>query len=260
MNFFIIHGNLVGIILQEEFCMILQVKNLEPNICCIYKLNYPNGKIYIRYTIDLQRRMHEHNFNSHKKLQPCDAAIKKYGIFTEVEILEFINDPSLLAEKEKYWIKKFNAYEDKNIGYNLTPGGDASGQFGDKNAQAVFSNSQVLDIRKRRYNGERKKDVYKDYSNYSFSTFEKIWLGRGYPNIGKEYIIQTNSKSRSEYSSEANAGTKNGRAKCSKEEVLDIRKRYDNGESIANICKIYTKISKSTIRRIALRESYNSIK
>lgn len=61
---------------------------------------------------------------------------------------------------------------------------------------AVFTEEQVLDIRKRRYLGERKKDVYLDYADYSFGTFEKVWLGRGYSNIGKEYIIPTHSISR----------------------------------------------------------------
>ena len=100
---------------------------------------------------------------------------------------------------------------------------------------AVFTNEEVLDIRKRRFLKERKKDVYQDYKNHSFGSFEKIWLGYGYPNIGTEYIIPTNSKTRAEYSSEANQGVKNGRAKCSKEQVLDIRRRYDNGESFIDI-------------------------
>ena len=58
--------------------MNLKVDELEQNICCIYKINYPNGKIYIGSTTDLKRRMQEHNRNTHKKLPPCDAAIKKY--------------------------------------------------------------------------------------------------------------------------------------------------------------------------------------
>ena len=44
------------------------------------------------------------------------------------------------------------------------------------------------------------------------------------------------------------------------DEILDIRKRYDNGETISSIEKDYLhKISHSTVRRIALRESYASV-
>jgi len=122
-----------------------------------------------------------------------------------------------------------------------------------------LTNNQVLDIRKRRYLGERKKDVYLDYSDYSFATFERIWLGKGYPGIGKEYLIPTNSISKQEYSSAANKGLNNGRAKCSKEMILEVRKRYDNGESISSILKDFSYVSRNTIRRIALRESYKDV-
>lgn len=238
--------------------MILQISDLQPYICCIYKINYPNNKIYIGCTIDLKRRMKEHNYNTHKKLQPCDLAIKKYGKIKEIEILEFINNPNILEKREKYWIQFFHS-NNKEIGYNLTPGGDGCHQIGENNPKAVFSNKEVLDIRKRKFLGERKKDVYLDYSQKNFSTFEKIWLGTSYTSIGTEYL-QNTKKTRAEYSSEANSGIRNGRAKCSTEEVLDIRKRYDNGEKISEIQRKYSKLSKSTVRRIALRESYSSIK
>lgn len=239
--------------------MIFEVKTLQPNIACIYKINYPNNKIYIGCTVDLKRRIKEHNFNSHKKLQPCDLAIKKYGKITKIEILEFINNLNIMEDREKYWISFYNS-NNKKIGYNLTSGGDGTGQFGENNPKAVFTNEEVLDIRKRRFLKERKKDVYQDYKEHTFSAFENVWLGHGYPNIGQEYIIPANSKTRAEYSSEANSGVKNGRAKCTKEQVLDIRKRYDSGESFTAIQKIYNFLSKSTVRRIALRESYSSIK
>lgn len=239
--------------------MIYKISQLQPNMACIYKINYPNNKIYIGCTIDLKRRMKEHNHNSHQKLYPCDLAIKKYGKITEVEVLEFINNLSIMEEREKYWISFYNS-NNKQIGYNLTKGGDACNQNGENNSRAVFTNKEVLDIRKRRFLKERKKDVYQDYKNHPFGSFEKVWLGHGYPNIGAEYLIPTNSKTRAEYSSEANQGVKNGRAKCSREQVLDIRKRYNDGESFVDIQKIYNFLSKSTVRRIALKESYSSIK
>lgn len=174
--------------------------------------------------------------------------------------MEFINDEFLLEEREKYWINFYHS-NNRKIGYNITEGGDGSGKANEASPVAVFTNEEVYDIRKRRYFGERKKDVYKDYSNKSFATFERVWLGRGYPSVGQEFIIPTNSISRQEYSSKANTGLKNGRAKCSVKDVLDIREKYDKGLSIADIYKLYyqDKISKNTVRRIALRESYKDI-
>lgn len=239
--------------------MKIKIENLEDNMMGIYKINYPNGKVYIGLSTNIKRRIKEHNHNSHNNLPPCDAAIKKYGQITEIEILEFVNDINKIEEREKYWIKYYQS-NNKEKGYNLTPGGDATHQLGEDHHKAAFTNDEVLDIRKRRFKGERKKDVYLDYQDKNFSTFEHVWLGRGYPEVGKEYLIKSNTKTRQEYSSEANKGLRNGRSKCNRQEILDIRKRYDNNESISSIAKDYLqKISLSTVRRIALRESYKDV-
>ena len=58
--------------------MIIKLSELKNGVQGIYKLNYPNGKIYIGQSNDIKRRMYEHNninrlkdhFNS-----PCDLAI-----------------------------------------------------------------------------------------------------------------------------------------------------------------------------------------
>ena len=244
--------------------MIIKLTDLENNIAGIYKLNYPNGKIYIGLSNDIKRRMYEHNnvnrLNSHFN-SPCDLAIKKYGKFEEIEILEIFNEENknLMGEREKYWIEYYQSNQ-KDKGYNLTEGGENATLVGEKSPGAVFSNEQVLDIRKRRFLGERKRDVYQDYSNYSFSTFEHIWLGRGYPNVGEEYLIKTNSKTRQEYSSIANSGENNNKAKLKKEDVLNIRDLFDNQQkTITEISKLYPSVNYNTIRRICKRETWKNI-
>jgi len=104
--------------------MIIKIKDLQPNMMGIYKINYPNGKIYIGLSCDIKRRMNEHN-NINQAKAPCDLAIKKYGKIQEIEILEFVNDINLLKEKEYHWIQYYQS-NNKNKGYNLTPGGDNS--------------------------------------------------------------------------------------------------------------------------------------
>lgn len=54
----------------------INVKDIPNKFSCIYKINYPNGKIYIGQTCNLKRRINEHN-NFSKAAQPCDLAIKK---------------------------------------------------------------------------------------------------------------------------------------------------------------------------------------
>lgn len=235
---------------------IVNIKDLERNISGIYKINYPNGKCYIGLSVDIKRRIWEHNSPTKAKM-PCDLAIQKYGKIEEIEILEICAEDKL-NERERYWINYYDS-TNRDRGYNLTKGGDSSGLIGETNLKSVFTNEQVLDIRKRRFQGERKKDVYADYLDKSFSSFEHIWLGRGYTNIGKEYIIPTNSISRQEYSSKANIGVKNGRAKFTEGEIKDIRSMFDNGIKIKDIHDKYNTVSRSTISRIAHRQVYKDI-
>ena len=64
-------------------------------------------------------------------------------------LLQNINIPVIYASKIACDLiqKKF---VDRNIGYNITKGGNAYGQYGESNLRAVFSNEEVYDIRKRR--------------------------------------------------------------------------------------------------------------
>lgn len=236
--------------------MKILVKDLKPAMMGIYKITFPNNKIYIGKSVDIKRRMSEHNSPSDNQT-PCDQAIKIMGKVQEIEILEFINNPNMLDQQEIYWIKIYDA-TNPSVGYNISVGGHG-GTAGVGSGQAKYTEQEVYDIRKRRFIGERKKDVYKDYQQHPFSSFEHIWLGHGYPGVGTEFLIPAGSKSRQEYSSEANSGVKNGRAKCSIEQVVQIRELYNKGTTIAEISKQFQHISKSTIRRIALRETYTNI-
>lgn len=234
--------------------MIVKLSNIKRNYCCIYKLNYPNGKIYVGQTVDLIRRMWEHN-NPIKAVTPADLAIKKYGVFTEVEILEEITDISLLNERECYWIKFYNS-NNKKIGYNLTAGGKSN------STRNYLTDDEVLDIRKRRYNNETRKSVYNDYKNkISLSGFDRIWEGYGYNNVGQEFLIHTDTNTnRKHYVSIANEGLNNGRAKATYEDIIAIREEYDSGTRLCQIQQKFNQYSKNTIRRIALRESFKNIK
>lgn len=243
--------------------MILSIDNLSEGMSVIYKINYNDGHFYIGYTDNLKRRINEHIRNGkqpktyHKYIQACDRAIFEQGGLTTIEILEFC-PIALLPEREKYWIAFYDAYK-SDLGYNKTPGSDGSNQSGEFNARACLTNNQVYDIRKRKFLGERKKDVYKDYNFMSFSGFEKVWLGHGYSGIGQDFISAT-KKTRQQSSHDANIGTKNGRAKLSHDDVISIRRRFKSGESISSIQKIYSFVSINTIRRVVNYESYKDVK
>lgn len=237
--------------------MKIKLKDLEYGVAGIYKITFPNGKIYVGMSNDIKRRMFEHNSPSEDKTV-CDKAINKYGRIAEIEILEKVSSLEDIEEKEIEWIKKLKA-TDRDVGYNISNGGLGTG-YGENNHRSAFTNEEVLEIRKRRFNGERKRDVYEDFSHQLFPTFENVWLGRGYSDIGKEYQIKPHSKTRAEYSSIANSGERNNGAKLNEDDVREIRRLYDSGVDEKEIFKKYPFVTPKTVRRVFRRETWKSVK
>lgn len=228
---------------------IIKVKDIPKNFACIYKINYPNGKIYIGRSYDLKRRMYEHN-NFKKAKAPCDFAIRKYGKITEVEILEEIKTTENIFEREKYWINKMNS-TDRTIGYNISQGGKDACVSGENSFVSVWTDAEVLDIRKRKFLKEKKRDVYKDFSDRKFNSFSNIWEGHNYPTIGKEFICDTDW--------EIYAGENNGRTTLTNEIVKDIREKYRDGYTQKEIEQIYSSIPKTTLNRIIQKQTWKHI-
>lgn len=149
------------------------VKDLDRGVMGVYQIDFPNGKIYIGLSIDIKRRMWEHN-NPNKAKTPCDFAIIKYGKIEKIKILELIDDEGKLVEREKYWIKYKNS-NNKQIGYNITDGGDGTAMIGENHYRATMTNEEVIYIRKSRYKGARKIDIYKEFEDrVGFSAFEHV--------------------------------------------------------------------------------------
>lgn len=103
----------------------------------IYKYTFPNGKIYIGQTIDLDKRHYQHQYyakNAKGNRSLCDIAIAKYGE-PKLEVIEEIigddNKPyefkQALNEAEVKWINEYNA-TDRSIGYNIQHGGHTANE------------------------------------------------------------------------------------------------------------------------------------
>ena len=107
----------------------------------IYKItNTINGKSYIGQTIqNVKERFYQHCATKCSKAvsnMAIHRAIKKYGKsnFT-VEVIEEI-DSANLNDRERYWIKCYNSY---NNGYNSTKGGqDGCKSFKDLDVESII--------------------------------------------------------------------------------------------------------------------------
>lgn len=94
----------------------------------IYMITNPKGKIYIGSSTNIQARWNNYRYSCNfKKQKLLHASFKKYGYKAhKFDILEECNE-DILFDREIYWIsyKKSYFYENKNIGLNLTKGGDS---------------------------------------------------------------------------------------------------------------------------------------
>lgn len=96
--------------------------------CYIYKItNTVNQKMYIGLTTtSIETRWKYHKKSAKKPKAPLYYAMRKYGIdkFT----IEIIEECILLnvQNREKYWIKYYDTFLNKEKGYNQSPGGELS--------------------------------------------------------------------------------------------------------------------------------------
>lgn len=88
----------------------------------IYKItNLLNGKIYVGKRCRMNKADMDKYYGSGIVIR---QAIRKYGKENfKKEILEVVEDNSILGEREKFWIKELDSMNE-SIGYNRSPGGD----------------------------------------------------------------------------------------------------------------------------------------
>lgn len=168
--------------------MIINIKEIPKNISGIYRIDYDNGKIYIGQALNIYSRALEHNS---KDEYPCDKALKKYN--AKITIIEKITDIETLEKKEIEYITFYNA-ADKNIGYNILKGGNASGKRGVENQNAMFSQEQLNDIIDLLLNHTELSiiDIANKY-NVDQNTIIRISKGYSYINPNLSYPLRLNN-------------------------------------------------------------------
>lgn len=94
---------------------------------CIYKITNPKGAIYIGKSTNFYERLKNYvsSYNKRKKDQVrLNNSLYKYGFKThKIEIIEIVDNPEILAEKEINYILLYDTFNTPH-GMNLTSGGE----------------------------------------------------------------------------------------------------------------------------------------
>lgn len=177
----------------------------------IYKTtNLVNNKIYIGKQI----RPNKNYLGSGLILK---EAIKKYGRKNfKKEILETCDDKETLSEREKYWISFYNS-RNREIGYNITVGGDGGS-----------TNNHWLN---KKHTDESKLLISKNHSDVSGAN--NPMFGRQHKDETKKQISETRTSLNIKHTNETKSkmsekkrGENNNKAKLTESVVKEIRYDY----------------------------------
>lgn len=224
------------------------IPNQVSNIMDVYTIiNLVNNKKYVGITNNYQARWKYHRRNRtttskeyHKVLY---SAFRKYGLenfeFTLVAQTATVDEGKAL---EVQLIKDLSSLSHQH-GYNVTAGGDHTGQEGERNRNATLSEEQAMDIIARREAREVFATVYEDYKHLlKRSGMESIWLGTSWKRLQPQTITKLHAT-----------------IKLSDQQVREIRTLITTSDlSYPQIGKLYN-VSAALICKINKNISYTNV-
>lgn len=263
---------------------------------CIYKLVFPNNKIYIGQTITtLKHRLNGHIQATKRGLNtPIYNAIRKYKTF-KVFILYSNKSLEELNILETKYILEFNSIVDNKLGYNSNYGGDnkiKSKESREKQRLKMIGRVTSEETKKKQseaQKGLKKKPMSKEgKKNISLSKIEKTASNETKQKMSQKRLGVKLSEESKLKISEANKGrilTENSKIKISDslkeyykinthpmkgvkretfnnklntEQVLEIRSLLLEGKTTLEISEIF-KVSQSTIQQIKQGKTWKSL-
>lgn len=91
--------------------------------------NKINGKRYIgqtKWSLEKRKQQHLYHARCRKQRFRFQLALRKYPDAFEWSVIDTAQDMDELNRKEAEWISYYKTFVDKEKGYNMTPGGDAT--------------------------------------------------------------------------------------------------------------------------------------
>lgn len=223
----------------------------------IYKItNKINNKVYIGKSVSIEKRWEEHIRESlvdetiwlankrgeqthlHRAMRKWKTKENIFNTFS-FEIIELC-EKEFLNEREKFWIKKFNSFQN---GYNMTEGGDGYNFGKGENAITAKITQEQCDFIKQKLK-ERwtAKQILEYIPNISDTTISDINYGKTWFDPNETYPISIN----------------NGHRQWSDEEALKIKEEWANGKNIQTIAD-ELKVSRDTISNLINGKTYTNL-
>lgn len=215
------------------------------NYYIIYKLLFPNGKVYIGQTFqDFVQYMNRYNSISKNKKSPeynrlIYRTIRKYN-WNKVkkEIICTVSE-EFVDEAERYFIKLYKS-NNKLFGYNLTDGGNKNKHHSEETKEKL----RKINLNKKRPEFSGKNHPFYNKKRPEHSKFMSIKMsGKDNPNYGKKYPKQSKRMSGKNNPMFGKVGNQHPRSKP----INMYDKNYNN------LIKTYESITQASINSNVLR-------
>ncbi len=230
---------------------------LQNNKFCVYKIiNLINGKVYIGKTSDINNRWKKHikiaKNREKKAYQYLHKSINKYGVenFIIEELENNITEQEAF-DREKFWIIFFNS-RDPNVGMNLTDGGEGvSGLKWNEDSRDKIRGSNNHNF------GKHLTEDVKDKLSKSLSGERNGFFGKKHSEEVISFLKNRRVSGEVKHLISKNCqGEKQWNAKFSNEDIIEIRRKWDNGEcSQTELAKQYN-VKPNTINQIVNRKRW----
>jgi len=252
----------------------------------IYKItNIINNKFYICSAVNIYDRFLHHrkrlrgNYHNNIYLQ---RAFNKYGEdnFT-FEVIEIVEDKSVLLNREQYWLDYTQCYNE-DIGYNLAYNAKSpmlGKKWTEEHKKKFIESRKCMKLSKEHIEALRKANVGKALSkevkikisesckkawtddmreNQSRIMKERWKNDKGFIELHKNKEITISEEGRRSIS-EKKRGSKHHNAKLTEEDVKEIKTMLKNGVSRNDIMKMFN-VSYKNLSKIATGKTWSHVK
>lgn len=139
----------------------------------------------------------------------------------------------------------------------MTTGGEDN--VGSAHPNHKLTDEDIIDIRIRYNNLERRKEVYELYKNrIGESGFGKIWKGESWQHIMPEVYTPENKEFH--LHNTGNKGSSNGRSRLTEDDVRTIRIRRKNGEQLKDVYEDYKdKLTRGSFSNVWCYQNWKEI-
>lgn len=220
----------------------------------IYQIrNKINGKIYVGQAVNIRKRIYRHRGLFSRCVHLCNA-IKKYGWDNfDISILELVDDPLKLTEREQYWLDTLKSYNNEK-GYNICP--VAKSVKGIKHSEETKIKMSMAHIGKKCTDETRAKmkasRIGRKYSNEFRAKISTIMKNRSREIIAKIAMANTGKK-RSEESRAKMSIAHLGKKQTEEAKVkIGIASRNISNETRAKLSAAHKNIRNKPVNQICI--------